>query len=72
MYLRIAEESLLGQSEALIPGKYWVDFLSILKYVPSFVPGATFQQVIAKFKPSTLAIKEVPYKAVYDAWVGCI
>lgn len=69
VYLRIAEKSVEGLSEALIPGKYWVDFMPFLKYIPAWVPGVQFQKVIAKFKPSVLASKDAPYKAAYDAWV---
>lgn len=30
--------------EIAMPGAYWVDFLPWLGYVPSWVPGATFQK----------------------------
>ena len=34
-YISIAEEAVSGSAEAGIPGAFWVDFLPILKYIPS-------------------------------------
>ena len=34
-YISIAEKALTSVAEAGIPGAFWVDFLPILKYVPS-------------------------------------
>ena len=36
-----------GGSEAGILGAFWVEFLPILKYVPSWFPGAGFQRKAA-------------------------
>ena len=69
VYLRTAEDSLESLAEALILGKYWVDFLPFLKSIPAWFPGAEFQRVVQKFKPSVLAVKEAPYEAAHDAWV---
>lgn len=70
MYLRIADKSMKGLAEALVPWKYWVDFLSFLKYIPSWVPGVHFTKVITQFKPSVIATKEAPYQAAHSAWVS--
>lgn len=69
-HLCIAENSVRGLAEALIPGKYWIDFLPFLKYVPPWMPGATFQKVASKWKPSIKAVREVPFKAAHDTWVS--
>lgn len=69
-YLRVAEDSLESLAEALILGKYWVDFLPFLKSIPAWFPGAEFQKVVQRFKPSVLAVKEAPYEAAHDAWVS--
>lgn len=61
-----------GLAEALIPGRYWVDFIPLLKYVPSWMPGAKFQRVASRYKPFIVAMKEAPYQAAHDAWVSSI
>ena len=38
-----AEELILELSEAVIPGRYLVDYFPILRYVPSWFPGAGFK-----------------------------
>jgi hypothetical protein len=49
-YVSIAEESLNGLGVALagIPGAFWVDLIPIMKYVPSWFPGAGFQRKTAR------------------------
>lgn len=44
--------------DLFIPGKYWVDFLPWLKYIPSWVPGATFKKRAEQFKKASLATIE--------------
>ena len=43
-YISIAEEVMNGAAQAGVPGAFWVDFFPILKYVPSWFPGAGFQK----------------------------
>ena len=45
--ISIAEEALNGTAQAGISGAFWVDFLPILKYVPSWYLGAGFQKKAA-------------------------
>ena len=41
-YILVAQEAFSGVSEATVPGAFLVDFLPILKYTPSWFPGAGF------------------------------
>ena len=43
-YISIAEEVLSSFAEVGIPGAFLVDLFPILKYVPSWFPGAGFQK----------------------------
>ena len=44
-YLKTAERALQQLSLAAVPGKYPVDSLPSLKYLPEWMPGAGFQKM---------------------------
>ncbi|KAG9225725.1 hypothetical protein CCMSSC00406_0009322 [Pleurotus cornucopiae] len=55
-------EAAIGQlSQAAMDGNYLVDTLPILKYVPSWMPGAGFKAYAEEARPKTLAMFDVPY-----------
>ena len=68
-YISIAEEALAGIIEAGIPGTFWVDFLPILKYVPSWVPGAGFQKKAARWREALNTMAEKPFRHVQEQLV---
>ena len=68
-YISIAEEALAGIIEAGIPGTFWVDFLPILKYVPSWVPGAGFQKKAARVREAVNTMIDKPFRHVQEQLV---
>jgi len=60
-YISIAEEALNGLAEAGIPGTFWVDLVPILKYIPSWFPGASFQKKAARWRELNNAMAEKPF-----------
>ena len=68
-YISIAEEVLTGSAEAGIPGSFWVDFLPILKYVPSWFPGAGFQRKAARLREGINTMAEKPFRYVQEQLV---
>jgi hypothetical protein len=68
-YILIAEESLEGFSAAGVPGAFWVDLVPILKYVPSWFPGAGFQKKAARWKEVNNAMAERPFRHVQEQLV---
>ena len=69
-YILLAEESLEGFGQAATLGTFWVDFFPILKYVPSWVPGAGFQKKAAHWKEINAAMTEKPFRFVKEQLVG--
>lgn len=69
-YLRLAEESLESAAAALVPGRFWVDFMPILRHIPAWMPGAGFKRLALKWRVLCMALREVPYAAAREAWVG--
>ena len=68
-YISIAEEVLNGLAEAGIPGTFWVDMIPILKYVPSWFPGAAFQKKAARWREAINTMAEKPFRHVQEQLV---
>ena len=68
-YISIAEEVLTGASEAGIPGAFWVDLFPVLKYVPSWFPGAGFQRKAARLREAINTMAEKPFRYVQEQLV---
>ena len=69
-YVSLAEEALNGLDEAVIPGAFWVDLFPMLKYVPSWFPGAGFQKKAAYWSAVNAAILQKPFSLVKEQLVG--
>ena len=68
-YISIAEEALHGLAEAGIPGAFWVDLIPVLKYVPSWFPGAGFQKKAARWREVNNTMAEKPFRYVKEQLV---
>ena len=68
-YISIAEEAINGASGASIPGAFWVDLFPILKYIPSWFPGAGFQKKAAGWRESINTMAEKPFRHVQEQLV---
>jgi hypothetical protein len=63
-YIAIAKEAIEGIAEAGVPGAFLVDLLPVLKYVPSWFPGAGFKRKAARWRASIRGMLERPYRRV--------
>lgn len=61
--LLAAEKANRAMLIAVVPGRFLVDFLSFLKYVPEWVPGAQFQRLARNWKKMTTSMIEMPFHA---------
>ena len=68
-YISMAEVAFTGASEAAIPGAFWVDMFPILKYVPSWFPGAGFQKKATRVREATNTMAEKPFRLVQEQLV---
>ena len=69
-YISLAEDALDGISQAAVLGTFWVDLFPILKYVPSWFPGAGFQKKAAHWREVNAALTETPFCYVKEQMVG--
>ena len=67
--MAIVESALEWVGEALTPGKYLIETLPILQYVPPWFPGATVQKLIVYWRSTLIRLKEEPYRRVKEALV---
>ena len=68
-YILVAEEAARGAAEVGIPGTFWVDLIPILKYVPSWFPGAGFQRKAARLREGINTMAEKPFRYVQEQLV---
>ncbi|KAJ7169194.1 cytochrome P450 [Mycena crocata] len=60
-YVELAFNAVHALSEAGVPGKYLVDSIPLLKYVPSWMPGAKFKRDAKEWKKLALDMRNVPF-----------
>ena len=68
-YILVAEEAMRGVSEAGVPGAFLVDVFPVLKYVPSWFPGAGFQKKAAHWRELNKFLIEKPFRYVKEQLV---
>ena len=68
-YIKIAEEAMGAVAELLIPGAFLVDIIPILKYVPEWFPGATFQRKAAVMREHAARIRNTTFAASEELMV---
>lgn len=60
-YMGLADIMVPAFIEAALPGKFLVDILPALKYIPAWVPGAGFQRKAARWSEVMVKICEDPW-----------
>lgn len=69
-YVKLAEEANQGPISAAAPGKFLVDTIPVLKYVPAWFPGASFKREAREWYKMTRAMVEIPYADAKKRIVG--
>ncbi|GJE87610.1 cytochrome P450 [Phanerochaete sordida] len=64
MYVNIADKALSGLAQAGIFGTYMVDYIHLLKYIPSWFPGAAFKRQALEWREVTQMMVNLPFKKV--------
>ncbi|KAJ7510489.1 cytochrome P450 [Mycena galericulata] len=60
-YLKAADATLRALSEAAVPGRFLVDLIPALKYVPQWFPGAGFKRQAAEWKKMVDMMVDRPF-----------
>ena len=69
-HIALAEETVRSAAEAGIPGTFLVDLLPVLKYVPSWFPGAGFKRKAARYAAVNAEVVDQPFKIIQRKMVS--
>jgi len=58
-----AEKALGGSAAAASPGRFFVNIIPWLKYVPGWMPGAGFKRLGKQIMKELVQLREEPYQA---------
>ncbi|KAI0674473.1 CyP450 monooxygenase [Trametes maxima] len=65
-YLVMARKTMDVATEFLVPGRYMVEVIHSLRYLPSWFPGAGFKRWATSKRKVVLAMRDVPFDAVKE------
>ena len=68
-YIKIAEEAMAAIAELLTPGAFLVDIIPMLKYVPEWFPGATFQSKAAIMRKHAAVMRNMTFATTEELMV---
>jgi hypothetical protein len=71
-WIALAEAGMHCLTAAAVPGKYAVDVIPALKYLPEWFPGAGFQKEAREWKATFTRMFEEPFKYVKKTMVGAL
>jgi hypothetical protein len=66
----VVDHALEQFSDAVAPGAFLVDVFPLLRYVPSWVPGAGFKKKAREWRQNYRDMAEVPHKLVKQRMVS--
>ncbi|EKM61159.1 uncharacterized protein PHACADRAFT_134438 [Phanerochaete carnosa HHB-10118-sp] len=64
IYVTIADKALSGLGQAGIFGTYLVDYLTFLKYIPAWFPGASFKRQALEWRHMNQLMLNAPFEMV--------
>lgn len=71
-YILLEEEAQVINDKAFSPGRYLVEVLPFLRYIPSWVPGARFKRDAARWKVTLQETRNKPFDAALEQMVVSI
>ncbi|KAJ7698615.1 cytochrome P450 [Mycena rosella] len=62
--IKIAQEAMEGFAVASEPGRWWVDSVPALRFLPAWLPGASFQRAAQRMRADLNKLFDIPYEFV--------
>jgi hypothetical protein len=69
-FLDLFEDGLRPLVSASVPGRYMIDFIPWLKYVPEWMPGASWQRDATIWRQLQVLFIDAPFKEALKRLVG--
>ncbi|KIJ26629.1 hypothetical protein M422DRAFT_236437 [Sphaerobolus stellatus SS14] len=69
-YIHRAEKALKAGSEAAVPGRFIVDVIPLLKYIPEWFPGASFRKQAKIWNQYGVNMRDLPFEHVKSTMVS--
>ncbi|KAF8965868.1 cytochrome P450 [Flammula alnicola] len=66
-WIQLAEEGMATITSGVVPGKYFVDAIPAMKYIPEWFPGATFQKEAREGRQRMRHFFNAPFQAAKQA-----
>ena len=63
-YLRLATDVVEKTTEAMLPGRFWIEFAPFLKHLPGWIPGAEFKKFVNDMNPKIEQMLNQPWDGV--------
>jgi hypothetical protein len=63
-FVDLAETAMSGLKYTVLPGSMLVNELPILRFIPTWFPGAGFKRIALEVRKSVLQIRDVPFASV--------
>ncbi|KAJ7609821.1 cytochrome P450 [Roridomyces roridus] len=61
-YIALTESAIKYLAAARVPGKFFVDSIPLLKYIPEWFPGAAFQRFAKEGRVWSEKLREIPFE----------
>ena len=68
-YIKMAEDTLAIFSYVFVPGKFLVETFPILRFVPSWFPGAGWKRKGEVYRANMTRMSDIPHQFVKDQMV---
>ncbi|KAF8994703.1 cytochrome P450 [Cyathus striatus] len=68
-YIKLAEAGVQPLLEATVPGAFLVDTFPMLKYIPTWIPGANFKRKANEWHKAARGMVDIPFEATKAAIV---
>ncbi|KAJ7640572.1 cytochrome P450 [Mycena rosella] len=63
-YISLGEQAIQSGNDASLPGKFLVDWIPVLKYIPEWFPGAAFKRQVRNWRELAHALTDLPFAEV--------
>lgn len=63
-FVDLAETALSGLKYTILPGSILANELPILRFIPTWLPGAGFKRIALEVRKSVLQMRDVPFASV--------